>query len=277
MEGALLVGGTPADKACTSTLCSTLRIKSWHLSMGQGPPRRGPVSVQRSVLPVSPAARVHFNSLNVPHSVSQNMCTPIQTYLTLKLRGHLQKAYEKPRVGLVPLRSAQEAPWPCRWNALCWNKTSVPHLPCVPGIQPRVGHTGSLVCLWNEHTRADASQQRARGWVSADLSLIPAPRTTTLNSPFTSAGFLLPLIQRRWHWVSSQLRIERKLRLSLGPQKHFEKNPFLLFMLIFSHLFTYVQIFPTFHVCLIFIQRNLCITNLPFHSAPFQLVSGKIN
>lgn len=117
-------------------------------------------------------------------------------------------------------------------------------------------HCGLPVCLWNERTRADASQQRARGWGSADLGLIPAPHTTTLNSPFTSAGFLLPLTQWRRHLVSLQPRIGRKLRLALGPQKHFEKNPFLLFMLIISHLFTYVQIFPTFRVFLIFIQKK---------------------
>ena len=122
-------------------------IRPWHLSMGQGPLRRVPVSVRRPLPPVSPAARVRFNSLNVPHSVSQDTCPPIQTYLTLELRDRLQKACEKPRVGPVPLRSAQEGPWPCRWNTLCCNKVPVPHLPCVPGLQPRVGHTVVGLCV----------------------------------------------------------------------------------------------------------------------------------
>ena len=58
-------------------------IRPWHLSMGQGPLQRVPVSVRHPLPPVSPAARVRFNSLNVPHSVSQDTCPPIQTYLTL--------------------------------------------------------------------------------------------------------------------------------------------------------------------------------------------------
>lgn len=113
MEGALLVGGTletkPARPLSAPPGGSSLGTYPWDKALHRGVP----VSVRRALLPVSPAARVHFSSLNVPHFISQDTCTPIQTYLTLKPRDSLQKAYEKPRVGLVPLRSAQEAPWPC--------------------------------------------------------------------------------------------------------------------------------------------------------------------
>lgn len=78
-----------------------------------------------------------------------------------------------------------------------------------------------LACVWNEHSRVDASQQRARGWGSAHLGLIPAPHTTTLNSPFTSSGFLLPLTQRRQHLVSLQLKMEdrKEAQISFGATK----------------------------------------------------------
>ena len=113
MEGVLLVGGMPADKACMPTPRPTLRIKSWHLSVGLGPPGWDSTSVWYPLLSVSPAARVHFNSLSVLCSLSQDMCTHIQTYLTLQLRYRLQKTYEMPRVGFVPLRCTQDALWPC--------------------------------------------------------------------------------------------------------------------------------------------------------------------
>lgn len=113
MEGVLLVGGMLADKACVPTPRPTLRSKSWHLSVGPGPPGWGFLSVWYPLLPVSPAARVHFNYLSVLRSLSQDMCTHIQTYLTLQLRYRLQKTYEMLRVGVVPLTCTQDALWPC--------------------------------------------------------------------------------------------------------------------------------------------------------------------
>lgn len=88
------MGRMLADKACMPTPRPTLRSKSWHLSVGPGPPGWGSMSVWYPLLSVSPAARVHFNSLSVLRSPSQDMCTHIQTSLTLQLRYHLQKTCE---------------------------------------------------------------------------------------------------------------------------------------------------------------------------------------
>lgn len=93
MEGVLLVGGMLADKACVPTPRPTLRSKSWHLSVGPGPPGWGFMSVWYPLLPVSPAARVHFNSLSVLRSLSHKICA-----LTSRrtLRSSLGIASKKP-------------------------------------------------------------------------------------------------------------------------------------------------------------------------------------
>lgn len=78
MEGALLVGGMletkPARPLSAPPGGSSLGTYPWDKALHGGVP----VSVLRALLPVSPAGRVHFNSLNVPHSVSQDTCAPIQ-------------------------------------------------------------------------------------------------------------------------------------------------------------------------------------------------------
>ena len=78
MEGALLVGGTletkPARPLSAPPGGSSLGTYPWDKALHRGVP----VSVRRALLPVSPAARVHFSSLNVPHFVSQIRALPFR-------------------------------------------------------------------------------------------------------------------------------------------------------------------------------------------------------
>lgn len=106
-----------ADKDYTPTPCPSLRIKSWHLPGGQGPLRWGSVSAQQPLISISPAARVHFNSSNVLHSLSQGMRSQPDTPHTAAWY-HFQKTMMCPRWILCPL-DVSRMPFDPADGALC--------------------------------------------------------------------------------------------------------------------------------------------------------------
>lgn len=87
-------GGRDAgDKACTSTLCSTGRIESWHLSMGQGPPRRGPCICSACS---APSVTCRQSSLQFPECATLCLTRYVRSHPRHTLHSSLGIASKKP-------------------------------------------------------------------------------------------------------------------------------------------------------------------------------------
>ena len=135
-------------------------------------------------------------------------------------------------------------PWTCPG---CPVALPMEHCPlsvlCLSHTAQRLTHSSCPTHMCGMNTPERRGVTRA----SADPGPHPrSPRThaATLNCLFAFSGSPLPLTKQRQHLLSLQRGSERgseKTRVSLGPQKHFEKSLLLIF--IISHLFMYIYMY----------------------------------
>ena len=158
-----------------------------------------------------------------------------------------------------------------------WNKTPVPHLFCVPGIQPSAGHTvvGQCICGMNIPERTCLSKT-AMGWDSADLGPHPSSSHHNLELPLHFLGLPSAPDTAQAAPALPSARDRKETQISLGPQKHLEKILSCFSCSSFHTSLCMYIFFPTFHIFLFLSKRNLCITNLDFLPAATHWLAGKL-
>lgn len=159
MEGVLLVGGRRQTKPARPLSVhpeDRLGTYPWDKAL------HGGVCICSALC--APSVTYGQESLQFPECATlclQNTCTPSRHTSHSSLKSSSRKPRRSPGWVLCPSevpRSSMALPM----DALCWNKTPIPHLPCVRASSPGLDTLVHL-CVCGMNTRADASQQSRAG------------------------------------------------------------------------------------------------------------------